>query len=73
MLLSTAEVKLGRRDARLFIDLGALTLEYSGRYVSEELSKRVETALGQLRLGQVSSEREVAQRMAEKGESSQTT
>jgi hypothetical protein len=69
MLLSTAEVKLGRRDARLFIDLGALALDYSGRYVSEELSRRVETALGQLRLGQVSAEREVARTMSDKGES----
>jgi hypothetical protein len=58
-LLSTAQVKLGRRDARVFIDLCAQTLEYAGRYVPEELGEQVETALGQLRLGQVSAEREV--------------
>jgi len=59
-LLSTAQVKLGRRDARLFIDLCAQALEYSDCYLSEELAKQVETALGQLRLAQVSAEREVA-------------
>ena len=59
-LLSTAQVKLGRRDARLFIDLCAQALEYAGRYLPEELVKQVETALGQLRLAQVSAENEVA-------------
>jgi hypothetical protein len=59
-LLSTAQVKLGRRDARLFIDLCAQTLEYAGRYVPEELGKQVETALGQLRLAQVSAESKAA-------------
>ena len=56
----SAQVKLGRRDARLFIDLCAQALEYAGRYLSEELVKQVETALGQLRLAQVSAENEVA-------------
>ena len=59
-LLSTAQVKLGRRDARLFIDLCAQALEYAGRYVPDELGKQVETALGQLRLAQVSAESKVA-------------
>jgi hypothetical protein len=59
-LLSTAQVKLGRRDARLFIDLCAQSLDYAGRYLPEDLSKQVETALGQLRLAQVSAEKEVA-------------
>jgi hypothetical protein len=61
-LLSTAQVKLGRRDARLFIDLCALMLEYAGRYLSDELSKQVGTALGQLRLGQVVAENDVAKK-----------
>jgi len=61
-LLSTAQVKLGRRDARLFIDLCALMLDYAGRYLSDELGKQVETALGQLQLGQVSAENEVAKK-----------
>jgi hypothetical protein len=61
-LLSTAQVKLGRRDARLFIDLCALMSEYAGRYLSDELTKQVETALGQLRLTQVSAEHEVGKK-----------
>jgi hypothetical protein len=59
-LLNTAQVKLGRRDARLFIDLCSVMLKYADRYVSEDLGKQVERALGQLRLGQVSAENEVA-------------
>jgi hypothetical protein len=59
-LLSTAQVKLGRRDARLFIDLCAQALDYAGRYVPDELAKQVETALGRLKLAQVSAEKEVA-------------
>ena len=58
-LLSAAQVKLGRRDARLFIDLCAETLLYSRPHVPDELTKQVETALGQLRLAQVSAENEV--------------
>lgn len=61
-LLSTAQVKLGRRDARLFIDLCTLTLDYAAPHVSEDLGKQVQNALGQLRLGQVSAEREVAKK-----------
>jgi hypothetical protein len=61
-LLSAAQVKLGRRDARLFIDLCALMSEHAGRYMSDELVKQVETALGQLRLSQVRAEHEVGQK-----------
>ena len=64
-LLTAAEVKLGRRDARLFIDLCTSVLEDAGRYVSDELGKQVEKALGQLRLGQVSAESQ----MSHKGDS----
>jgi hypothetical protein len=55
-LLTAAEVKLGRRDARLFIDLCGSALDQAGPSVSEELRRHVERALGQLRLGQVSAE-----------------
>lgn len=61
-LLSTAQVKLGRRDARLFIDVCSQTLEYAGPYLPDELSEQVERALGQLRLAQVSAENEVAKK-----------
>jgi hypothetical protein len=55
-LLTAAEVKLGRRDARLFIDLCASTLDYARDHVPDELAQQVDTVLGQLRLGQVSAE-----------------
>ncbi len=61
-LLNAAEIKLGRRDARLFIDLCTVMLEYAERYVSAELGKQVENALGQLRLAQVSAENEIAKK-----------
>jgi hypothetical protein len=59
-LLNTAQVKLGRRDARLFIDLSALVHEHSRRHVSGELTKQVDHALGQLRLAQVRAEGEAS-------------
>ena len=59
-LVSTAHVKLGRRDARLFIDLGSTTLEHARPFVSDALSTQVESAVGQLRLGQVTAENEAA-------------
>lgn len=55
-LLTAAEVKLGRRDARLFIDLCNAVLEHTAGYVSDDLGSQVEKALGRLRLGQVSAE-----------------
>lgn len=64
-LLTAAEVKLGRRDARLFIDLCTTMCEYAGNHVSDDLRQQVEKVLGQLRLGQVSAENH----MVEKGES----
>ncbi|MFC4000197.1 hypothetical protein ACFS2C_02885 [Prauserella oleivorans] len=59
-LLNAAQVKLGRRDARLLIDLGGLVAGHSREYVSAELAQQVDRALAQLRLGQVSAESEVA-------------
>ena len=61
-VLNAAEIKLGRRDARLFIDLCTVMLEYADRYLSAELGKQVEKALGQLRLAQVSAESEIARK-----------
>jgi hypothetical protein len=74
MMLSTAQVKLGRRDARLFIDLCALTLDHAGPHLSEEFRKQVASALGQLRLGQVSAENEQARKgSAERNDLSRTS
>ena len=55
-LLSAAQVKLGRRDARLLIDLGTVAHEHARPYLSDELTKEIDQVLGQLRLGQVSAE-----------------
>jgi hypothetical protein len=55
-LLNAAQVKLGRRDARLLIDVCAVVHQHARPYLPEALGKQVEQALGQLRLGQVSAE-----------------
>jgi hypothetical protein len=55
-LLNAAQVKLGRRDARLLIDLGAVAHEHARPYLPDEITKQIDQLLGQLRLGQVSAE-----------------
>jgi hypothetical protein len=60
MLLNSAQVKLGRRDARLLIDLNTVMLDYAGPYLPDPLVKQVKQSLNQLRLGQVSAENAVA-------------
>jgi hypothetical protein len=55
-LLNAAQVKLGRRDARLLIDMSAGMIEHVRRHVPAELAKQVDDVLGQLRLAQVRAE-----------------
>ena len=55
-LLHTAQVKLGRRDARLLIDMTAVAHEHARSYLPGELTRQIDQMLGQLRLGQVSAE-----------------
>jgi hypothetical protein len=55
-LLNAASVKLGRRDARLLIDVTAVAHEHARPYLPSELTQRIDQVLGQLRLGQVSAE-----------------
>jgi hypothetical protein len=55
-LLNAAQIKLGRRDARLLIDLGAVVHEHARPYLSGELTAQVDQLLGQLRLAQVGAE-----------------
>jgi hypothetical protein len=55
-LLNAAQVKMGRRDARLLIDVTAVALEHVRPYLPGELTRQVDQVLGQLRLGQVSAE-----------------
>ena len=60
-LLNAAQVKLGRRDARLLIDLSAVAHEHARPYLPDELTKQIDQALGQLRMGQVSAEGHASQ------------
>jgi hypothetical protein len=55
-LLNAAQVKLGRRDARLLIDVTAVAHEHARAYLPGELSRQIDQMLGQLRMGQVSAE-----------------
>jgi hypothetical protein len=61
-LLSTAQVKLGRRDARLLIDVSTVMLNHVREYLPADLTKEVDGLLGGLRLGQVTAENEVARK-----------
>jgi hypothetical protein len=60
-LLQAAQVKLGRRDARLLIDVTAAAHEHVGSYLPGELTRQIDQVLGQLRLGQVSAEGHASQ------------
>jgi hypothetical protein len=55
-LLNAAQVKLGRRDARLLIDVTTVALEHARPYMPAELTGQIDQVLGQLRLAQVSAE-----------------
>ena len=55
-LLNAARLKLGRRDARLLIDVAAVAHEHARPYLPAELTKQMDQALGQLRMGQVNEE-----------------
>ena len=60
-LLNAAQIKLGRRDARLLIDLSTVAHEHARPYLPSELTKQIDQVLGQLRLGQVSAETQASQ------------
>ena len=60
-LLNAAQVKLGRRDARLLIDVTAVAHEHARPYLPGELSSQIDQALGQLRMGQVRAEGQASQ------------
>jgi hypothetical protein len=61
-LLNAAQVKLGRRDARLLIDVSTVAFDHVRAYLPGELTTQIEQLLGQLRLGQVSAEGHADQR-----------
>jgi hypothetical protein len=55
-LLNAAQVKLGRRDARLLIDVSTAVLEHARPCLPGELTTQIDQVLGQMRLAQVSAE-----------------
>jgi hypothetical protein len=59
-LLNAAQVKLGRRDGRLLLDLTADLADRARGQLPAELTEQVDQALTQLRLAQVEAEKEVA-------------
>ena len=58
-LLTAAQVKLGRNDGRLLLDLVAVLNEGTRGQVDEQLTQQVDDALSQLRMAQVQAEREI--------------
>jgi hypothetical protein len=66
-LLNAAQVKVGRKDGRLLLDLSASVIDGAREHLSDELTNQVDEVLGQLRMAQVEGEREVAS-AAEQGQ-----
>ncbi len=61
-LIRAAQVKVGRRDARLLIDVTAVAHEHARSYLPGDVTKQIDQVLGQLRMAQVSAERDTSQR-----------
>lgn len=64
-LLNAAQVKLGRRDGRLLLDLSASVLDGARAHLPAEFLEQVDGVLAQLRVTQVEAEGEVAAAMAQ--------
>jgi hypothetical protein len=63
-LINAAQVKLGRKDGRLLLDVvGAVTEQLRGQ-VDDELPRQLDDVLAKLRMAQVEAEKEVAQQGA---------
>ena len=56
-----AQVKLGRQDARLLIDVTAVAHEHARPCLPGELTRQINQVPGQLRLGQVSAQTHASQ------------
>lgn len=61
-VLTAAQAKIGRNDARLMIDLSALMLDHARQYLPAAQAQQFDQVLGQLRMAQVQGEQAVAQR-----------
>lgn len=60
-LLNSAQMKLGRKDGRLLIDLAGTMAEQARPHLSEEVTKQIDQVLSQLRMSQVEAEQELQQ------------
>jgi hypothetical protein len=60
MLGTTAEVKLGRPDARTLIDTMIAVVDAAGDALPDDLAQRMRQGIAQLQTGQVQAEREAA-------------
>ena len=58
-LLNAAQVKLGRADGRLLLDLAASLIEQGGEQLPEELTGQVDDVVAQLRVAQVDAEQQL--------------
>ena len=58
-LLTAAQVKMGRNDGRLLLDLVAVLNDATRGQVDDQLTGQVDDALSQLRMSQVQAEREI--------------
>jgi hypothetical protein len=63
-LANGAQVKLGRRDARLLIDLAALLPERAGEHLEQRVRQEMTQVITQLRMAQVDAEKQLAQARA---------
>ncbi len=59
-LVNAAQVKLGRQDARLLLDVVAVVSQTVRGEVSDELPDQLDDVLAKLRMAQVEGEKEVA-------------
>lgn len=60
-LLNAAQIKLGRRDARLLLDTAASITDQTRPHLGDDLAGQIDDALNQLRMAQVEAEQQVAQ------------
>jgi hypothetical protein len=64
-LLNAAQVKVGRRDARLLLDATSTLVAQVRGVLPEELTTQLDDVLSQLRMAQVKAEPEVAEAAAQ--------
>jgi hypothetical protein len=70
MLGTTAEVKLGRPDARVLIDTMNAVVQTGAASLPDELAQRMRDGIAQLQVAQVQAEREPADEPPDAGEPS---